>query len=539
MPAAPKSPYHFTQYLLGPRHNRTYLADGGPGALDELMLDLPAGDPIPVEEYRGLPDYVRDQGLSAPPARSFAGPGAHLALSGETVPSIPPDLFSQDWRNAAPTATPKPAGVSRGGASAPVSAEDLPEGLTGAYGDVLEQYKNYPTMQQPKWWQRGLGAAAGFGAGWSNAAGRTRHPIDIGAMQQNVLHPGYNEQVAEWRAQMVPLQAKADIEAQKQNAALKMEQIAGQRAQREATADWRKHLADPHYGKTQISPKLAQEYDLMPEKDGTYWVDKVDYSRMVTNAKQQANPRPVNVAPGGTLVDATSGKVIYQAAPKQPNAPGGIIGLYLQKHNGDYAAALDNYNRDRIQDHIAMRAPSDPNTVLMREQLMEDRRNKDVEGVGQWKDVEERKLMQDRQRAIAQALGTSPGVPLPTEEEIWKQGAANPQALEKLKAINRQFAPRMQAIQNEFVNRARNRGIQADRYQINPDTFEAVRQGAPAPASIGTPHPLGGPPAIPSVQGGTNRPIKNSPTSVVLPDGRTKHFPNEAATNAFLAATAR
>jgi hypothetical protein len=524
MAGIPKSPYHFTQYLLGPRHNRTYLDDGG-SPIDELMLDLGSNDtPIPVEEYKGLPDYVRQRGvLNDPPQRSFSGPGAHLSLAGETVPRIPPDMLSGDWRTQTPPFV-DPATTQTPVAKAeeePETESNLPKSLTNVYGREIEHLKNYPTLTKPKWWQQALGGAAGFGAGWSNAAGRTKHPIDIGAMQQNIMHPGYSDQVAQWRSGMAPIEAEANIEAARQNAELKSEDIAGRQTQRQAVADWRKRQADPHYNRQQISPEIGQQYGLMPEADGTYWLDKSDVSRIIANMKESPT-KPVTVAPGGALVDNT-GKVLFQNAPK-PQTTGGVIGVYERRY-GD--KALEMYNADRLRDRLAGRTPPDPNIALLREMQVEDRRNKENEGVGQWKDKEERQLMQDRQAAINHAFTVGPGMPIPTEAEIW----ADPVKAAKLKAINRQFATRAQAIQNEFVNRAANRGIHADRYTINPDTFEAVRQGGvPPPAAVGQNTPLP-PPAQPKAL-----PVRQTDTSVLLPNGKVKHFPSKDQANAFLRA---
>src|SRR5206468_7033929 len=64
----------------------------------------------------------------------------------------------------------------------------------------------------PKWWQSLAAGAAGFGAGWSNAASRTRNPINMAAMQDDLLHPGYRQKLAEWQSRVAPLQQMANLD---------------------------------------------------------------------------------------------------------------------------------------------------------------------------------------------------------------------------------------------------------------------------------------------------------------------------------------
>lgn len=494
MPQMPKSQYKFTPYLYGPRPHRAFLEEGGDvNAIDRLM-DMGGGYDAAlsqVEEYFGheLPGYVRDQGFrtdfDVPGAntggvmtahRTFNGPGAHLALAGETVPRIPPDML--DWRNTAremggPAAAPAPEQET------PEPPAGLPTDMTDVARRQIEQLKQYPTMKEPKWYQRLGSAAAGFGAGWSNAASRTKHPIDIGAMSENILHPGYAEKVAAWRAGMTPLQAEAEIQGGLQGARLKQEQIEGQRLQREATADWRKRQADPHYGQIQVPPEIGRQYSV-PDENGTYWMDKTDLAAHIRNQKE-APARPVHVAPGGALVDS-SGKVLFQNPAKPPAPRGGTLGAYIEANGGDIRKGLEQFNQDRIAFHAAM------------------------------KNTAEKAGVKPAQFAAIEAAHQNDYAKVEHDFSAAMQAAA--------KAPDDQTRERIKKAAVDALDSAKKRIESGYVARIAALTGGNVSPAAPAPRA-------------PTASG---KPIRQSPTSVVLPDGRTKHFPNEAATNAFLQA---
>lgn len=121
-----------------------------------------------------------------------------------------------------PVVAPAPVGDDEHeyGYSAPVPAQS--EILSPEYSRALEWRQRLadaqPVLTQPKWWQRALGAAAGAGAGYSNAAGRTRHPIDIETMSENILHPGYKSKLERWRSMVAPADEALKLEGDKQAA---------------------------------------------------------------------------------------------------------------------------------------------------------------------------------------------------------------------------------------------------------------------------------------------------------------------------------
>lgn len=88
---------------------------------------------------------------------------------------------------------------------------------------VMDQYKKVqqaqerattvagqkPQMQSPKWWQRAISGAAGAGAGWVNAAGRTRVGEPVSA--SHLANIGMPEKLTNWQNQSD--QAQAGIES--------------------------------------------------------------------------------------------------------------------------------------------------------------------------------------------------------------------------------------------------------------------------------------------------------------------------------------
>ena len=138
-------------------------------------------------------------------------------------------------------------------------------GLNPSYSDAMAKLEaaigERPQMTKPKWWQNALGAVAGFGAGWSNAASRTKNPIDIGALEQNILHPGYAQKLAMWQSRIEPLQQQAQIEAGKQ-------QLETQERFREAQKDYYRqhglywaHRAQVEQNQWKLDPKTGTVYN--------------------------------------------------------------------------------------------------------------------------------------------------------------------------------------------------------------------------------------------------------------------------------------
>jgi hypothetical protein len=255
-----------------------------------------------------------------------------------------------------------------------------------AYMDKLTQLENVygdrPKLAPPKWWQRGLGAAAGFGAGWSNAASRTKHPLDIGAMRQDILYPGAEDKLAQWQSKETPLEAQAKIEAQKQGAWWKQKQEETNEAYRQALGEqarahgayWLKRAQLEQnqwrpFGKNAALNTLTGEirggaktpkdrYDEMSDVPGAtegmkqYYAANgslAGYGSTLANPDKPEAARPVG--PGTALVDPT-GKQLYM----NPNKPGSGRGgqgtanqfKQVEQKKGDRYVALEKEYRAKI-----------------------------------------------------------------------------------------------------------------------------------------------------------------------------------------------
>ena len=120
--------------------------DGGgvqPGNPDELEPPIDDNYLQAMMEQDAAQAPDRPMGAVPPELLAPSGPPGHP----ESFDTPPPSYLE----DAAPPPSPSPTGVTAG---------------YGASQDALEKaVKQAPTMQDPKWYQRALGAVAGFGAG--------------------------------------------------------------------------------------------------------------------------------------------------------------------------------------------------------------------------------------------------------------------------------------------------------------------------------------------------------------------------------------
>lgn len=166
----------------------------------------------------------------------------------------------------------------------------------------------YPVRPAPKWWEKLAAAGVGGLAGWSNAASRTRNPIDIAKSTEAILYPGYDSKLAQWQSRVMPAQQM--VEAQ-----LKQEQIGAQAEYRKAQAQERLARAAPHFGQREIDPAYARDPSnnlmwLAPEigADGKphYYIDKsaeANLTKQIPASKLIPNPE-------GGLYDPDQGKLV-------------------------------------------------------------------------------------------------------------------------------------------------------------------------------------------------------------------------------------
>ena len=260
---------------------------------------LDAGD---VPDYGPLTDSDDPNFVSAPPqpqlipgAVGLTQNGIDPAIVGASQPDISPDEVSRATFPVAPTA-PSPA----------------PKPFTEFRQDVAA-LGPMPVKENPKWWERLAAAGIGGAAGWSNAASRTRNPINIAAAQENILHPGYQDKLAQWQSRVMGPQAKLDLALQQMKAQEMQEQIAAQAEERMSHAQQRLNMANPHYGQREVDAAYAKENLpwLAPEvgKDGVphYYIDKTAEANLT-------KPIPVSklipVSEYGGLYDPDQGKLV-------------------------------------------------------------------------------------------------------------------------------------------------------------------------------------------------------------------------------------
>ena len=264
---------------------------------------LDAGD---VPDYGPLTDSD-DPNFVASPSQSQLIPGA----VGLTQNGIDPAIVGASQPDISPDE------VSRATSPVALNPFDIYRQDVAAAGPA-------PIKENPKWWER-LAAAwnRSVAAGWSNAASRTRNPINIAAAQENILHPGYQDKVAQWQSRVMPAQAKLDLALQQMKAQEMQEQIAAQAEERMSHAQQRLNMANPHYGQREVDAAYAKENLpwLAPEvgKDGVphYYIDKTAEANLT-------KPIPVSklipVSEYGGLYDPDQGKLVVTPQDKRRQA---------------------------------------------------------------------------------------------------------------------------------------------------------------------------------------------------------------------------
>lgn len=177
-----------------------------------------------------------------------------------------------------------------------------------------------PVLNKPKWWERAGAAALGAGAGWSNAASRTKQPIDIEAAGDNILHPGYQSKLAQWQSRMVPAQEQVKILG---------EQVGAQRA------------AD--VAESQIEQRRAQAE--AERKRGLYW-DQLGNARMVEVTPELSEASGGIFKPGQQVPAATATELARIAAGKyeKPEKTIAVTDTELAKRIGVKVGTLVPYS---------------------------------------------------------------------------------------------------------------------------------------------------------------------------------------------------
>ncbi len=278
----------------------------------------------------GFIGVTRDM-LKAPSAASGTTP------AGGSTPVMGPPDSDQAWdvyRNAGVDPAYRGTQNDPFAGKPPSPFERLAQMYDPSAKDAKGQPIGPPVMTKPKWWQTALAAGIGGGAGWVNAAGRIRNPIDINAATQGILHPGYEGRLEEWQSRVMPMQ-------QQMAAQEKYEQIEAQAEERRAHAQQRLKMADPHYNQSPIDPAWAKANlpFRKPDANGEYWMDKAQIAELETEFGK------ITVAPAGSSV-WQGDKMVSAGTPKEQDikiTDEGIANL-LGKKVGE-SVPISTYNK--------------------------------------------------------------------------------------------------------------------------------------------------------------------------------------------------
>lgn len=207
--------------------------------------------PLPKPESVDLQGEQKQIADAAPPQPNPSAklPGAR-ALNLTPPPPPPP-------RGPAPTSAATPPFLPSPGPIAPPPPPSIaPQGPPPAPVSATLQKRQQlepPPPPKPSWLRR-LGATAlAAGSGYVNARGRSYIPPEqTEAAVQNILYPGYGQQLANYERQRKALDDRLNLE-------LKEEQVAGQREYRKASAEERRARASKELEDNETKRQIAAD----------------------------------------------------------------------------------------------------------------------------------------------------------------------------------------------------------------------------------------------------------------------------------------
>lgn len=130
-------------------------------------------------------------------------------------------------------------GISAKGApltDAALTGDTTPDAVEQQQPSTWERYReaesHMPTMGHAPWYMDLASRAAGAAAGWTNAAGRIRNPIDVNAVREGVLHPGFARKEEEFQSGMAPIRAELAAEMGQREQSIKQLDMQSQAEQR-------------------------------------------------------------------------------------------------------------------------------------------------------------------------------------------------------------------------------------------------------------------------------------------------------------------
>lgn len=185
--------------------------------------------------------FVQDEDLLPPDAPDSPGalPRWWDVLAAKRAAATPPTVLAD---------APTPANIPQDTAPIDGAVAPTPSAVPGRIPVVADREDKAdalanavaakPKEQQPKWWQRLAAAGVGAAAGYANAEGKLRHPVDAsGAIDAIYDVPGQQRRLSDWQTQVGGAQAAADAAKTKEEGWWKNRQLANADTAQEANTE--------------------------------------------------------------------------------------------------------------------------------------------------------------------------------------------------------------------------------------------------------------------------------------------------------------
>jgi hypothetical protein len=375
---------------------------------------------------------------------------------------------------------------------------------TDPYANLNKIYSEYPVKQAPNLLQRIAAGTLGGAAGWSNAARRAA-PINIPAVTNNVLYPGYESKLAAWQSRVVPAEQAVTIAGQRAAA-----DYARQNAENKLELASAKAQLDLARGTNYASMADAREVDVTPEiaalSKGAYQVGQkitAGALREITKAAVAAPPPEREIpaygevakrmgVPEGKPVPISSYNAVTAAIASGQRSQ---WASYMDQAGGDDAKAHALWLNDEIKKAQASR---DPFSDVARQALMDRQQQEDLDRVTKNQIDEENKII--NQRAIGvRAIQNNPNL---IGNKAKQDAIANLDAQAKVQLQKIKDAARLSRLNRKMT------GDAVTDYEVtgfNPDGTAAYRvRGAPTVTS-GATGATGGSGRVITAPGGSGR----------------------------------
>lgn len=337
---------------------------------------------------------------------------------------------------------------------------------------LRNEIANRPTLSSPKWWQRGVGMAVGAMAGWSNAASRTKNPIDTDELRDDILQPGHKQKLAEWNSRVQPLEQTAQIDTN-------LENLERQKRALDITDDWRKSEALKNQSIAEMNARRVFEKP-DPQKAAMARYDLAKNKLNMNEGAAQYYAANGNLNGYGSTLESSK-------APAQKNLNAEDILLHPKDFSPETVAEAKR--QDDRRDKVAH--TPDELTQQLKQARLEELTNKSNETVEKNKTTEFDKLHAARIKEIGAVLKDSGHG---TIEQLMADAAKGnapvetANALAAVQRINGSYAGRLQGTQDAYERSVGVRHNSAGHMAVgvNPKTQEIEFNAAPA-AQTGRP----------------------------------------------------